>query len=250
MNMREWVRLPTGWIVQGGLTTLRWEAQKGADNAAALMSLGVIAHHADDETGESHLTYDQVCAATRLSRAKISAGLRILTEMGIIERGVNGRSSIRLTKYDRTKGWGKLPAKKMYSSGYIPAFSDFSLRRSAELNALKIYYVVVAFRDNATNMATISYDGIEKYTGIDRARIKGALNVLAANQLVHIEYPPASTVGHFANAYRLTHLDSYFHMGTTGQGKGAEEFKTVALSGGGASSPFAPVFGFATPGKG
>jgi hypothetical protein len=240
MKMRDWVRLPTGWIVTGGLANLRWEAQKGADNAAALMSLGVIAHHADDETGVSQITYDQVCAATGLSRAKISAGLKILAEMKLIERRTNGRSSIRLADYDRTKGWGKLPARKMYSAGYIPAFSDFSLRRPAELNALKLYYAVVAFRNNDTNVAQISYDSIEKHTGIDRAKIKGGLNVLAANGLVHIEYLPASTVGHVSNAYRLAHLDPYSHMGTAGRGRAAEDFQPRPLSDGPFDSPPLP----------
>lgn len=59
---------------------------KGSDNVAALMVLTAIAHHADPDSGLSRLTYDQTAAITGLSRAKISGGLDLLEERGIIHR--------------------------------------------------------------------------------------------------------------------------------------------------------------------
>ena len=244
MMMREWVRLPTAWIYAAGLTRFRWRAGTGADNIAALMSLAAIAHHADDETGVSIITYDRLCISTGLSRAKIAAALNVLEEREIIERRANGRSTLKLCNYDRTKGWGKLPARKLYSGGVISAFSDFHLRQPAELHALMLYYLVVAFRNNTTNMAKIGYDKIEEYTGIDRGRIKGGLNVLTANRLVHIEHLPATRDGHVASAYRLACLDSYSHMGTAGRGRDVEEYDDPTTTGQGRP------FGFATQQQG
>jgi DNA-binding transcriptional ArsR family regulator len=222
MALREWVKLPTGWICGGGLTAFRWDPGKGSDNVAALMTLTAIAHHADAVTGLSRLTYEHMATITGLSRAKISGGLDVLAERGIIRRNDDGRSVFRLTDYDPDKGWAKLPAKRLHQSGSIHAFADFRLRRSAELNALKLYFLFVAFRDNQSNMANISYDKIEEYTSIDRARIKGGLSVLATTGLVYVEHLPKID-GHVYNAYRLPQLDPYTHMGTTNRGTTAAD---------------------------
>lgn len=217
MTLRDWVRLPTGWIIDKGLRTFRWEPGKGADNAAALMTLAVIAHHAEDDTGLSRLTYEQLHAFTGgLSRAKVAAGLQVLENGKIIERNAKGRSGFQLLGYDKTKGWAKFPARRLYGAGHIAAFSDFHLRRPAELNALKLYFLFAALRDRNTNMAQISYDKIDDYTEIGHGRIKGGLNVLAANGLVHVEHMP-TTDGYTSSAYRLAHLESRKHMGTSGR---------------------------------
>jgi hypothetical protein len=54
MARLDWVRLPTNWIVEErGLLNFRWQKDKGGNNVAALMTLIVLAHHADDNgTGE------------------------------------------------------------------------------------------------------------------------------------------------------------------------------------------------------
>ncbi len=60
MALRDWVRLPTDWIQDGGLQAFRWSADRGSAQTAALMCLAAIAHHADEETGVAKLTYDQI----------------------------------------------------------------------------------------------------------------------------------------------------------------------------------------------
>ena len=83
----EWVRLPSNWINEGGLTSLPWRnGGEGADHIAALMALTVIAHAADSETGMARVTYDDFCDATGLSRAKVSSGLDTLVGIKVIER--------------------------------------------------------------------------------------------------------------------------------------------------------------------
>jgi len=192
----------------------------------------------------SRLTYEQTATITGLSRAKISGGLNILAARGIIHRNSEGRSIFKLDAYDPVKGWAKMPAKRLYQSGYIHAFSDFRLRRPAELNALKLYFLFVAFRDNHSNMASISYDKIEEYTAIDRSRIKGGLSVLAANSLVYVEHIPKAD-GHVYNAYRLPQLDAYVHMGTTNRGNGAEDIPDhpAATTQDGSFAPVTPATG-------
>jgi hypothetical protein len=182
------------------------------------MALAVIAHHADGETGRSRLTYDELCAATGLSRAKLAGGLNVLENLDVIRRALLGRSTFQLTSYDPRAYWCKLPARRLYSAGRVTAFTDFTLRSAAELHALKLYFLFAARRGNDTNMAHLSYDGIEDYSGVERHRIKAALSLLAAINLVHVEHVPSMyNERGVANAYRLTFLDSRVHSGTRGR---------------------------------
>lgn len=217
MTMKSWVKMPTGWIQAGGLTSFRWKQGEGSANVASLMLLAVIAHHADDEHGVARITYDRFQVATGLSRAKISDGLNILVHRGLIER-LDIQSTYRVADFDPARGWGKLPARGLYRQDAIPAFYEFRLRRATELDALKLYYGVVARRDNDTNLARMNYETIEDYAGVPRNRIKSALSLLAVNNLVHVEHVPSWTSDYgVSNAYRLAHLETNRHMGTRGR---------------------------------
>jgi hypothetical protein len=226
--IRDWVRLPSSWINDGGLAALRWRyGGEGADQIAALMVLTVIAHAADSDTGVARVTYDHFCAASLLSRAKVSKGLDVLERIEVIEREPDdARSTYKLAKFDPNAGWAKFPAKSMYSAGTIAAFTDFQLRRVAELDALKLFFLMVARRNRSTNIANIGYDKIIGYTNINRGRIKTALSFLAARSLVHVERIPSmiSSDG-VSNAYRVVGIEPYAHMGTRGRAMDAVEFE-------------------------
>jgi DNA-binding transcriptional ArsR family regulator len=231
MALPDWVRLPSAWIEDHGLKQLRWGGDgKGSDNTAALMALAVIAHHANEKSGAARLTYDVLCTATGLSRSKLSNGLDVLERIGVVARRPEGRSSYKLTGFDPKRGWAKLPAKRLYSSGRVYAFDDFRLRSATELNALKLYFLFVARRGRDTNMANISFDKIEEYTDIERPKIKAATSLLATLALVYVEHVPSNINEYgIANAYRIVGLDSYVHMGTRGRGMEAVDFDGVDL---------------------
>lgn len=220
MRMRDWVRLPSRWIEDGGLQDLQWtrSGASGADNAAALMVLAPIAHLADEE-GVATCTYDRLTLATGLSRAKVAAGLSVLADLCLIERKPSGRSSVQLTNFGNGHSWSKLPARKLYSGGgRIIGFQHFTLRSMTELHALKLYYLFARRRSTETNMAHLSYDRIEDYAAIERHRIKPAISVLLNAGLVHVERTESrSNERGTANAYRLAFLDSYVHFGTRGR---------------------------------
>lgn len=217
---KEWVKLPSEWIDDGGLRAFKWGGPggDGANNTAALMALIALAHHAEEQTGHVRLTYDELCVLTGLSRAKLSKGLEILETRGIVARDL-GRSIFRLQNFNPSGGWAKLPYKALYNGGRIAAFDDFKLRSVAELNALKLYFLFAARRGRDTNMANISFDKITEYTGVERPRIKAAQTVLAIHNMAHVERVPSTTNAFgISNAYRLTGLDPYNHMGTKGRG--------------------------------
>jgi hypothetical protein len=225
MGLPEWVRLPSAWIAQKGLCELQWGQGRGSDNIAALMALTAIAHNADQDTGVARITYERLCSAAVLCRTKLSDALDVLERFKVIERSPQGRSTYKLSNYSRDAGWAKLPARSMYSAGSISAFNNFSFRNATELNALKLFFLFLERRDRATNLANISFDKIEIYTGMSRSKIKAATSMLAALEMVYVErIPSAVNENGVANAYRVVGLDSYAHMGTMGRRMGAPEF--------------------------
>lgn len=216
-TMRSWVKLPSGWLEQGGLEEFTWGKQGGSGQAAALMVLLAVAHRAADETGIARLPYDELQWATHLSRTKIAEGLDILAERDLIVRGPQGRSTLQLSGYDPKQGWAMLPARRLYSSDGITAFSDFHLRRKVELDALKSYLAFAARRDRDFNRAFMTYEKLHDYAGIPEARIKAAISLLVVNNLVVVEQMERSGGFGTSHAYRLSHLQTRRHMGTTGR---------------------------------
>lgn len=221
MNMREWVKLPSSWIEEGGLSAFRWSRKEpgtGASEAAALMVLLAIAHRSDLATGVARITYSELAAATGISRTKISDGLDILEARGIIVRNVEGRSTVALANYGYD-GWAQVPAKPLYGgTGAITAFEDFHLRKRAELDALKIYLAIAARRDTNQNIAWMTYDKIRTYCGVGLGHIKPALGVLNINGLIVVDtMPRAGGDKGVVSGYRLRHIEPRFHAGTTGR---------------------------------
>ncbi len=227
--MKDWVKVPTGWIREENLLAdLRWVGAHKSDNTAALMLYTVIAHHANSEpargfekTGYAALSYSELGDLTALSKAKISGGLGVLRDLKLIEGSeVTKKGVFKIIGHEASNGWGKLPAKKMYNDRYsvVPIFHAFTSRNRHELNSLKLFFLIVAFRDNVTNYAHISYEKIESYAGIRRNDIRAAISLLAANQLVVVDHQPSNTSGlTLANIYRLAGVHTRRHMGTTGR---------------------------------
>jgi hypothetical protein len=178
----------------------------------------------DPHEGVSRLTYDDLTWRASLSRAKVSDGLDVLQHHGIIERHAGGRSLFGFPDYNPNDKWVAFPARGLYHEGRVEAFVEFRLRRRAELDALKLYYLFALKRDADTNIARIGYDKIEEQSGVPRGQIRRALTVLGANGLVHVERLPSDVSDYgVSNGYRLTHLYPRMHMGTTGRSMTAHD---------------------------
>lgn len=217
MKLRKlWVKCPSGWVVQdNGLRNFR--SVNLASHSAALMCLAIIAHETDETTGMAYVTYDQFEIAMGKSRTIISAGLNVLLAMKLISRP-GGRSNYMLSAIDTGGGWAKFPCKSLYRGDEITFFAECSLRKRAELDALKLMFLFAAFRDNLSNLAAISYDKIVERTDIPRERIKRACSLLSVNGLAFPELMPStrSELG-VSHGYRLTGIEPYMHSGTYGR---------------------------------
>ena len=217
MPMHKWVKLPSRWVEDNGLRALRWSSTTGSANTAALMLLTSIAHGADEVSGIAHVTYAQFENSLGISRTKISAGLRILEELKVIE-SEERRSGYQLTGFPKPNepGWAKFPARRMYApNGVITAFKDFTLRKRTELDALKLFFLFVARRSSDTNMANLSYESIQERSGVDQTRIKPALSLLATHEMVYTEQLPRMDGGlGVSHGYRIVGIDPTIHAGT------------------------------------
>lgn len=212
---KPWVKMPTGWIADGRLRELVWD-QHGSARTSALMLLITAAHFAD-EMGRVKLTYAHLHALTGISRTLISRGLGILNAMGLLIPDPDERSVFRVMNYGQTP-WGKLPAKGLYiQGGQIGLFAHFHLRHPAELWALKLYLLLIALRQNETNLARISYKTIALRAKMSEPSIKKGLNLLLLHGMVHIEHLPRADGTGVFTAYRIPQIDPYRHMGTIGR---------------------------------
>lgn len=217
MPRKEWVRCPTAWVREDqGLRKFTFTGDGGAHHTAALMCLTAILHVADQDTGVARLNYDQLERMTGRSRTLIAEGLRVLGQQGLI-RPTGKRSTYALERYEPS-GWGKFPLKSLYQGEAVEFFDECRLRTRTELDALKLLFLFVALRSEDSNLAKVSYDRINDYTGISRENIKRGTSLLATHGIVFTEHA-VSEVNEYgvANAYRIRGIDSRRNRGTRGR---------------------------------
>lgn len=210
-----WVKCPTKWIVEdNGLLKLKAIKGSTSANIAALMCLTIILHHADQETGLARVTYDQFEQGTGKSRSTVSSGIQKLMRLKLIEKKEK-QSYYQIVNFNPSKGWGKFPLKSMYNGNTVLFFDECNLRLRAELDALKILFLIVAYRDQNYNLAFIGYDKIVEKTGIRREYIKRAIALLATHGLAYPEVQ-ASSVNEYgvSHGYRIRGIDPHIHGGT------------------------------------
>ncbi|MDP4535592.1 hypothetical protein Q3O60_05285 [Alkalimonas collagenimarina] len=229
--MKQWVKMPSDWIKDGEgtkLRSLKWQGEEKSDYIAALMLYLIFVHHANDEittqfdeVGRCSITYDALLAITGLSKAKISGGIQVLKSLELILVLQNGNRNVYVVKnYGEFSGWAKLPAKRLYSRSMseLSVFQNFKLRSKVELNALKIYLLILALRNNHSNAASVSYEKISTYTGVARNDIRKALSFLVTQGLVHVDQH-STEINEYSTSsrYRPCFIDAYKHQGTSGR---------------------------------
>lgn len=221
----EWKKLPTRLVTAGHLDGLTWRGEgEGATNASALMlymAIGFYAVQKIDEAqgllpGEAAVTYEQLQDFTGLSRELISRGLRKLEERGLIETQARGRRNIYVIKYFDDNIWMKIPCRYLSKGRHQvkPFFANLSVRNQYTLYAMKLYFVIMERRNTKTNHAAISYEKLEKYSGIPRNRIKMTISTLVSNELIFCDLIKGKAAENRHNIYRVRGIGNYQHLGT------------------------------------
>lgn len=199
--MEAWAKFPTKPIIEEkSLKYLIWKRHKSDGTAALLVLIALAVKRNLDgkkkQPASSSVvtaTYDDIQALVAISRSKVSKGLALLAELKSIERLKDDRSSYRLVGLDTKGGWAQLPQNRLMQhtgspSDRICAFEPFYLRAKSELDALKVYLLMIAFRDWRTGYAHIGYGKIMDYTGIAQRDIKKAKSHLISLGLIYAEH--------------------------------------------------------------
>ena len=210
---------PSGQGYLPGLSYLRWGQQKATGTAAIMLMFALVIRSNLDqqEFGQRKddqvvVTYDQLQDMTLLSREMIAKGLKLLRELGAITATRNGNGcSYQLNGIDKP-GWCKLPqAHLLDGKEFLRRLAGMreALKRRSSLDAMKLYVLLLAFRDNSSNVTRISYSVIREYTGMRREEISIAVQLLQGAQLCRLaanEEVPLRSGQHSHNRYIINGL--------------------------------------------
>lgn len=195
-----WAKFPTRWINDGALKQFVWGEQKG-DAVAALLLIIALAIRRNRQgmkldtslAPDSDIvvaTYDDLLDLVPMSRAKVSGGLALLLRAGVVVRDAQIASVYRLPGVGENGGWGQLPQDYLMKSGHVAAFDGMTLRNQTELDALKLYLLMIARRNYQTGYAHVGYPKMVDYTGVSGNRIKRAKSHLISRDLIYVESDP------------------------------------------------------------
>ena len=187
-----WAKMPSRWIKEGGLAAFQWSDGKGDMTAALLLFMALCVERnranvrrsdrsnagaAPDAAEDVELvraTYDRLVDVTALSRAKVAKGLQNLKAANVMV-STPRESFYRLPGIATAGAWCQLPQAHLWENWAVSRhLLSLTLRHRAELDALKIYLMLLTFRGNGNSVTLLSYDRMTKLSGIDRTEIPRA----------------------------------------------------------------------------
>lgn len=198
MIQRSWSRLPSQWILDGGLRQFRDSAAYIGRSAAALKLLLTVALVAEDvpdvlathRQGTASLSYDELCRLAGLSRPLIVQGKKLLCAHGLIRTSQEGRGQkvrYTLANYRREQAWARIALSSTDCNGEgqnFRALHSLSCRQSNDLNALKVYIALSALSGGEEYSAPINRSAISEITNIDGVKLKAALDKLSVGGFI------------------------------------------------------------------
>lgn len=191
MNRETWAKLPTDWIRADGLR--QFPMGKPGDGVATLKLYMVIAGLAGSPTGTeapsgaASPTYEELQELSGVSRGAIGPALDRLDGLVYRTRGTGVRPNrYRIAGFPRVGegGWAKLPIGHLLQGGRLAALSS---RSRAHLAALKLYLVVLTFRENRSGWSNISYQRIIDYTAMTRNDVSRGISIAVDRDLVSVQ---------------------------------------------------------------
>ena len=211
---------PSGDRYLPGLSYLRWSVHKGSGTAAIMLLFALaIRSNLDQKVlgprkgNQVIATYDQLADMTLLSREMIAKGLKLLQELGAITSTRDGNGCVYELLGIDTPGWCALPQGHILDGATamrrLHGMRE-SIKRRSSLDAMKLYMLLLVFRDTKSNVARIGYSSIREYTGMRREEISTAVQLLQGANLCRLainEEVPLNKGQHKHNRYIVTGLN-------------------------------------------
>ncbi len=166
-------------------------------------------------------TYTELEEKSFTARGDIKSALNFLRDRGLINYSRRGHRNYYQILGDKKRGWAKVPDlifdnKSLQLLALRPSSVEQTRRFYISLDALKIYFLFLAFRQQIDNRARgIHYHYITNHTGVQRNNIKQAISLLAEADLITSEnsyVPDLEAEGEYqvgTNVYFINHLRQY-----------------------------------------
>lgn len=179
--MTRWSAVPTWWVRDPGTSVFTGGKQTGT-SIAALKTLIAVSLMADFYTRKARNSLTDLETLTGLSRPMVLAGIKELEEKKVVrvDRS-NHVSEYEMTIKDSDTNWGKLPHDLLRK--HLPEITN---RGAVTLAALKIYFLLVAFRPNNSLSLSMSHENIRGETGIQTKHVRSGIDVLINHSLVRL----------------------------------------------------------------
>jgi hypothetical protein len=211
---------PSGEGYLPGLSHLRWRQHKGGATAAIMVLFALaIKSNLDQKKDGQRInnqviaTYEDLMALTNLSRGPIAKGLELLRELGAITTKKNGNGCIyTLEGIDVAGGYCELPQDHLLDGQNVMRRLKglhIAIKNRSSLDAMKLYMLLLAFRERKFNVARVSYVAIRQYTGMRKEEISVAVQLLMGAHLIRLardEEVPLKGGQHRHNRYVITGL--------------------------------------------
>jgi hypothetical protein len=211
---------PSGDGYLPGLSHLRWRQHKGSATAAIMLLFALaIKSNLDQKTtgrrtgNQVIATYEDLMTLTNLSRGPIASGLKLLRELGAITTKKSGNGcTYSLLGIDTPGSYCELPQGHLLDGQTVMSRLKglhTTIKNRSSLDAMKLYMLLLAFRDRDWNIARASYPTIREYTGMRKEEISVAVQLLQGAQLIRLalnEEAPLKGGQHHHNRYVITGL--------------------------------------------
>ncbi|HBN9565033.1 hypothetical protein Q8W90_28400 [Pseudomonas aeruginosa] len=204
-----WAKMPNAWIREGGLALFgdrdsNGDFSRGELNTslACLKTYVAICTRTDFETGVARTTYAELSQLTEQSRSVVSRSLALLEAYDLIDCDSPSRGAgtyITVSRWLTEKGFAKIPKRWLLTAreatkdlhgpkGTLLKFRQFRFESRLSLIALKVYLVLLAYRDSGRGpgdgLAIISYTRIAEVAGIGRHLVSDAVTKLLEMNLL------------------------------------------------------------------
>lgn len=200
MKDKKFCALPNKWIRENKLCDI-YAAKSGESIATlkCLLALNLCMDFSSKETPD--VSYSKLEDLTGLSRPMIAKGINTLISKGIvkIEKESSGRKARSYKFVTEDAWWSKVPRNKIYIF-----IKELNNRGISSLSALKIYLVLLTFRDYKSGIVNLGYEKIRGYTGLQSKDIKSGLQILYEYKLIYItQEVDDSTRKYKSNSYTI-----------------------------------------------
>jgi DNA-binding transcriptional ArsR family regulator len=202
--MTAWAKLPNA-IAKGedllgtALSTLSWRGHRTTAIASLviLITLAIRLNQSHrgkpfpQEANETRVavSYNDLCDLTGFAKATVCKALSLLEGMNAIRIHQQGRSNVyELLGVNKGGEWCQLPQDYLIGHGGHTKIQRLNSLPSTliALDAMKVYFLLMVYRNSRFNTTAISYSKITKYTGIRRENIYKALSFLVAHELISV----------------------------------------------------------------